>query len=90
MKVVFLKIFKEDIGKFKDEKLKAELKQVIIDIKNAKNLQNIENLNKIKGYYSMTYRVKIGEYRLGLYFQNNVVYLTRFVKKEDVYKVFPD
>jgi mRNA interferase RelE/StbE len=90
MKIVFLKIFKEDIKKIKDEKLKAELKQVIIDLKNANNLQNIENLSKLKGYYSMTYRIKIGEYRLGVYFQNNILYLTRFVKKEDVYKVFPD
>lgn len=90
MKIVFLKTFKEDIENFKDIKIKAELKDVIAGIDDAINLQSIENLNKLRGYYSMTYRIKIGEYRLGLYHQGNTVYLSRFVKKEDVQKVFPD
>lgn len=90
MKVVFLKTLKKDIEKLKDNNIKIELKQVIHGIEQANTLQSIDNLNKLRGYYSMTYRIKIREYRLGLYHQNNIVYLARFVKKEDVHQVFPD
>lgn len=90
MEVIFLNTFKEDIKQFNDKKLKAKLKQVIIDLESSPNLQGVKNLKKLKGYYSMTYRVKIDKYRLGLYIQDNIVYLTRFVKKEDISKVFPN
>lgn len=89
MEIVFLNSFKKDLNQINDKKLKEALKHIIFDLKETDTLQSIKGLEKLKGYYSMTYRIKIGDYMLGLYKQDKTVYLARFVSKEDLYKIFP-
>jgi mRNA interferase RelE/StbE len=89
MKVVFLNSFKKDIIKITDLKLKAKIKSVIIELENADNLNQTSNLKKMKGYPN-AYRIRIGDYRLGFYLDNdNGIELARFVKRNDIYKLFP-
>jgi len=89
MEVVFLKNFLSDLKKIKDQKLKQRIKDLIINLENAETLKDIPSISKMKGY-SIAFRVRIGDYRLGLYCKNEVVELARFVKRNDIYKVFPD
>ena len=42
----------------------------------------------MKGH-SYAYRIRIGDYRLGFYFEDNTIFLARFLKRSDIYKVFP-
>lgn len=35
------------------------------------------------------YRVRIGDYRLGIYYSDNEITIARFVKRNDIYKLFP-
>ena len=39
--------------------------------------------------HSDAYRIRIGDYRLGIYYYEDTVTITRFVKREDIYKLFP-
>ncbi|MBC74145.1 MAG: plasmid stabilization protein, partial [Muricauda sp.] len=34
-------------------------------------------------------RIRVGTYRLGFYNENNTLILSRFVKRNDIYKLFP-
>lgn len=88
MKVVFLRSFLVDIKKINDKKLKAKIKSFIIDLETFDSLEEISNVKKLKGF-STAYRWRIGDYRLGFYKDNNIIELTRFVKRNDIYKVFP-
>jgi len=47
----------------------------------------IEKL-KLSGHPA-TYSIRIGDYRIGLYFEGEEVYIARFLKRSDIYKVFP-
>jgi len=42
----------------------------------------------MKGH-SGAFRIRIGKYRLGFYFDGEVIELARFAKREDIYKLFP-
>ena len=88
MTVEYLKQFSKDLLKVKDESLKGDLFSIIIVLKNAETLNELSNVKKLKGYQN-AYRIRIGKYRLGFYFDGEVIELTRFAKREDIYKLFP-
>lgn len=88
MKVEYSRIFLKDIQKIKDKKLKQELLEAISVFKQTENLLDISNVKKLKGHPE-AYRLRIGKYRLGFYFINETIEIMRFVKREDIYKLFP-
>ncbi|MDZ4148986.1 MAG: plasmid stabilization protein [Flavobacteriaceae bacterium] len=88
MKVLYLKSFLKDIQNLKDDVLKEKVLDVINEIKNAQTLVEISNIKKLKGH-TEAYRLRIGKYRLGFYYNENVVEFARFAKREDIYKLFP-
>jgi mRNA interferase RelE/StbE len=88
LKVKFGKLFSKDLLKIKDSALKKEIIQVIEELESLENLRDFSNLKKMKGH-SEAYRIRIGKYRLGFYFDGEVIELARFAKREDIYKLFP-
>ena len=88
MEVVFLRSFFNDINKISDKKLKAKIKVFIIELENAETLEELFNVKKLKGF-SNAYRLRIGDYRLGFFKDDNKIQLSRCVKRNDIYKVFP-
>ncbi|MNG14849.1 hypothetical protein D3C84_986360 [compost metagenome] len=88
MKVEYLKQFSKDLLKINDEILKNNLFDCIITLKEAENLSLLSNVKKLKGHPE-AYRIRIGKYRLGFFFDGEVLELARFAKREDIYKLFP-
>lgn len=88
MKVVFLNSFKKDLQKLTNTKLKEQIKAVIVATEAAENISQLKNIKKMKGH-PFAFRVRIGDYRLGFYLEQNTIVLTRFLKRNDIYKVFP-
>lgn len=89
MEVIFLRSFLTDIKKINDKKLKSNIKDFIIELENADNLDELQSVKKLKGY-STAFRWRIGDYRLGFYKDENIIELSRFKKRNDIYKVFPN
>lgn len=88
MEVVFLRSFLSDIKKINDEKLKSKIKDFIEELENAETIDEIYNIKKLKGF-STAYHWRAGDYRLGFYKDENKIELARFVKRNDIYKLFP-
>lgn len=88
MIVSYNRMFEKDLEKLKDVKIKAALKKKIYELKDKQDLSQVSGVKKISGH-PLAYRIRIGKYRLGLYFSNGHASLQRFVKRNDIYKVFP-
>lgn len=88
MEVIFLRSFLTDIQKINDKKLKSKIKEFIVALENAETLENLSNVKNMKGF-STAYRWRTSDYRLGFYRLDNQVELARFLKRSDIYKVFP-
>ena len=88
MIVLFSKSFSKDLQKNTDITLKKEIIQIIEDFENAENLKEFSNIKKMKGHPE-AYRLRIGKYRLGFYYDGKVLTLGRFAKRADIYKLFP-
>ena len=88
MKTIYLESFERDIRKLKERKTKAALLEIIDYIKESGSLTEIKNLKKIKGEKKF-YRIRVGDYRLGIKIENETVTFIRFLHRKDIYRYFP-
>lgn len=88
MKIKFESKFEKDLRSIKDKKLLSKLKNIIIECKTANVLNEINNLKKLQGYQTF-YRVKFGDYRIGIEIINDELIFVRFLHRKDIYKFFP-
>ncbi len=88
MQVEFLAKFSKDIDRISIKSVRSNLVKLISSIESAENLNKIPNLKKLAGHRS-AYRVRIADYRVGFFYENNKVIFARIVHRKDIYKVFP-
>jgi len=88
METIYLESFEKDLRKLKEKKVKSGLLNVIEQIKVCEGMTGIKNLKKIKGVKKF-YRVKIGDYRLGIKIQGRTVTFIRFLHRKEIYRFFP-
>ena len=88
MNVRIDKSFEKDIKKIKDKVLLAKIADTIEKVQASTNQEEIKNIKKLKGFQSY-YRIRIGDYRIGLAIEETTVDFIRFLPRKDVYKYFP-
>jgi len=88
MKVEFSKKFSKDLDDVRTRSVKQALIKVIVLLENAESLDNIPNTKKLKGHKN-AFRIRVGDYRLGFFYENSTILLGRFVHRKDIYKIFP-
>ena len=88
MKVEAQKSFEKDIEKISDKKLATSVETIIEALEKCKSLSEIHNLKKMKAKGSY-YRIRIGNYRLGLKQEQDTLTLLRFMHRKDIYNYFP-
>jgi len=89
MEIVYGKGFSKDLDTIRNEsKIKVDLLKLIENIKGAGSLSDLKNVRKIEGYQGY-FRIKVGDYRLGIKLTQNRVELIRFLHRKDIYRRFP-
>jgi mRNA interferase RelE/StbE len=88
MNVEFLKKFNKDLDKIDASSVLENIEEIIEFVENADNLSEIPNVKKLTGYKN-AYRIRMGDYRIGIFLENDMVEFARVVHRKDIYKVFP-
>lgn len=88
MKILFEESFAKDLRGIKDKKILNRLSLIIQEVKDATTIAKIRNLRKLKGYDSY-FRIKVGNYRIGIDRIDNSIIFVRFLHRKDIYKYFP-
>jgi mRNA interferase RelE/StbE len=88
VKVGYEASFGKDLRKIQDKSLSQKIKIAINEVKDAKDIRYINSLKKLKGYETF-YRIKIGDYRIGIEIVENEIIFTRFLYRRDIYRFFP-
>lgn len=88
MKVEFLNRFSKDLDQISSISVKKNLTKLILLMELEENLNNIPNIKKLSGHKS-AYRARIGDYRVGFFYENNTVIFARVIHRKDIYLVFP-
>jgi len=88
VQVSFEASFARDLKRLKDRRLRERVRQIIEEAKNAKNLVDIKNLNKISGYTTF-YRIRFGDYRVGIEVVRGEIIFVRVLHRKEIYRYFP-
>ena len=88
MNVLFRETFDEDLAAISDEALLRRIKGAIEGVEQAKTFREIPNLKRVetKGKY---YRIRVGDYRLGLLFEGGSFVFVRCLARKEIYPYFP-
>jgi mRNA interferase RelE/StbE len=82
------KSFQKDLNKINDQKIKDSVVEIIRNIQLAQQLSAINNLKKLAGHKNK-YRVRIGDYRIGIEYSENTLFFIRFLNRKEIYQKWP-
>jgi len=88
LKVEFKSSFTKDLKKVDDKDLKERVKEIIELVEKAQSLQEVGNVKKLRGGDRYC-RIRVGDYRIGLLVEGDIVVFVRFLHRKDVYRYFP-
>lgn len=88
MKVEFRESFLKDLQNIKNVKLLAKVQTAIENVEESNNPQEIRNFKKLKGS-KFYYRIRIGQYRVGLKLDGDTIMFVRFLSRKEIYRFFP-
>ena len=89
MNVEFDRSFLKSLSKINNKVTLRNVKKKIFELENSNNLGSIKNIKKLIGYTNY-YRIRIGNYRLGMILLNeNTIRLIIIAHRKDIYRSFP-
>jgi len=62
---------------------------VIEQIELAESLNAIAHVKKLKGSVPHYYRIRVGDYRIGIKLENDKIIFVRFLHRKEMYRYFP-
>lgn len=88
MRTFFCSSFSKDLSKIENPAILAEVGIIIDLIEAAENLRFIPDIRKMKGSKT-AFRIRLGDYRIGIHKLKNGIEFTRILHRRDIYKFFP-
>ncbi|MCJ8501034.1 type II toxin-antitoxin system RelE family toxin [Desulfatitalea alkaliphila] len=89
MKIVFKKRFAKDLKQISyDHKLLERVKQIIAHFERVDDTGQIPNLKKLRAQGDY-YRIRSGEYRIGMIIENDTVTFVRVLHRRQIYRFLP-
>ena len=88
MKVEYHKSFERDLWRVRDRNLLNRVKAALNELEDSESLEALSNIKAMKGHPEY-FRVRIGDYRLGLKRIDDGVRIIRFLSRGDIYRKFP-
>jgi mRNA interferase RelE/StbE len=88
VKVIFTTRFSKDLRTLRDRSLKQDVSSAIDSMQSAGTLEELGDVTKMKGAKN-AYRLRLGDYRIGFYYEGDTITLGRFANRKDIYRLFP-
>ncbi len=86
MNIEIKKSFVKDAKKLATS-VQKDVFNLIKELELATDLEKFD-IKKMVGYLKF-YRLRLGNYRIGLCIENNIIFLVRIAKRDAIYKIFP-
>ncbi len=87
--ITYAESFLKDLKLLKSTPYYKRIKNLCFEeLQGYSKVAEIKNLKKIEGHQKF-YRLRIGNYRIGVYINGNLVEVLRVLHRKDIYKYFP-
>lgn len=89
MQVVFTKTFLKDLAKVFPANRRKQIEYFVFEeLQNINSLEEIGSAEKMTGYKDF-YKIRFGDYRIGIYKSEKSIELRRVLNRKEIYKYFP-
>lgn len=88
MNAEFTGSFLRDVRKLPDDAIREQVRNAIELVQAAPDVRSVPNLKKLSGG-GPYFRIRAGEYRIGVIIQEDVVTFVRVLPRRDIYRYFP-
>ena len=88
MKVAYEAAFLRDLKRVRSKKVRRRVQRVIEEVKKASAPHEILGLTKLRSYATF-YRIRVGDYRIGVEIVGDTVIFVRCLHRRDIYRYFP-
>ena len=88
MDVRFLKKFSKDLDKIKKSRNLQSIAKIIDLVKSTKSIEEVPGVKKLTGFED-AFRIRSGDYRIGVFVSEEMVEFARVAHRKDIYKIFP-
>ena len=89
MELEFSTPFVRDLRRIRHQDLRDRVERAIGELEAASTITDVPSVTRINSASGHYYRIRIGDYRLGIAVDGNVVILVRFLHRRDIYRYFP-
>jgi len=85
----YLPSFLKDLKALRSTPAYDSIKTLVLKIiPNCSTLEEVRNLTKLTGYES-AYRIRVGDYRIGLFVEQDTITFARVMHRKEIYRYFP-
>jgi len=88
MEVVYLRKFSKDLDKINQPRDFQSILEAIQAVKSSTMIEEVSGVRKLTGFEN-AYRIRSGNYRIGVFINQGVVEFARVAHRKDIYKIFP-
>ena len=88
MELRYERRFERDLGRIRDSALRSRVERAIVDLETASVIDDVRGIGQLRGS-AAHYRVRIGDYRLGIEVAGKAAVLVTFGHRRDFYRGFP-
>ena len=88
MELEYGRRFARDSRRIDNRKLRENVQRKIEELERASSLWDVTGIKKLK-FAGDFFRIRIGDYRLGIELKGTKVELMRFLHRRDFYRFFP-
>ena len=88
MTVESTRLFRRDVRGIGSAQIRRRLDQVIQELIEADNITEVTGVRRLRAE-GQHYRIRIGDYRLGITMDGETAVLRRFLPRGEIYRYFP-
>ena len=89
MQVRYRSSFRRDIRRVRNASLRRRIERKVAELEAATAISRVRGVEKVESANGNDYRIRIGNYRLGVTVENEVAVLVAFGHRSDIYRRFP-
>lgn len=87
MKVEIKRTFEKDFARI-PHSVRPKVTEFLLQISGASHIQEIHNTKKLVGFREF-YRTRIGDYRIGFRYLDEIIIVDRVLHRKDIYRNYP-
>ena len=89
MRIRYKPSFRRDMRRVRNPIDLRRIDRKIAEIKAAQNIREVSNVIKMSTRSGNDYRIRVGDYRIGVVLEGNIVEMHRIFPRDDIYRRFP-